>query len=103
MNMNDWPFSPVNTLYLVMSLLGFLAMLLDKAKSVKGKWRIPEKTLMGVALFGGALGMIAGMILFRHKIRKPLFYIGLPVIYLIHRIWVMPFLIQLLIDIGFVW
>jgi len=103
MNMSSWPFSPVNTFYLFMSLLGFIAMAMDKVKSVRGKWRISEKTLIGVALLGGALGMITGMILLRHKIRKPLFYIGLPGIYLAHRIWVMPFLAQLLIDIGFVW
>lgn len=101
--MSSWPISPVNTYYLLMSLSGFMTMLVDKSKSVKGKWRVSEKALMGIALLGGALGMIAGMILFRHKIRKPFFYIGLPVIYLVHRIWVIPFLIQLLIDIDFVW
>lgn len=78
-------------------------MLIDKSKSIKGKWRIPEKSLLVISILGGALGIIAGMLLCRHKTRKPLFYIGVPVIYLIHRILVMPYLIQLLIDIGFVW
>ncbi len=103
MDMTNWPLSPVNSYYLLMSLLGFVAMLIDKRKSVKGKWRISEKSLMIISLLGGALGVIVGMILFRHKIRKPLFYIGVPLVYLIHRALVMPFLIQLLIDIDFVW
>lgn len=101
--MMRWSIAPVNAYYLLTSLLGFFAMLLDKKKSVKGKWRIQETTLMGVALMGGAVGVFAGMILFRHKIRKPLFYIGVPVIYLAHRVLVMPFLSRLLIDISFVW
>jgi len=101
--MTQWQLSPINLYYLLISLLGFFAMLLDKKKSVKGKWRIKETTLMLLALLGGALGVFAGMILFRHKIKKTLFYLGVPVIYLAHRILVIPFISELLIDFTFVW
>ncbi len=30
---------------LIINILGFLAMYIDKQKAKKGKWRIPEKTL----------------------------------------------------------
>ena len=59
---------------------GFLLMLIDKQKARRGAWRIPEATLMGVAILGGSIGAIAGMRLFRHKTKHPKFYIGLPCI-----------------------
>jgi len=95
--------SPVNAYYLIVSLLAFTLMGFDKSKAIKNRRRISEKMLMGMALIGGALGVIAGMLVFRHKIRNPLFYLGAPVLYLIHRALVMPFLIRTLIEIGFTW
>ena len=55
-------------------------MMIDKYKAKKNLWRIPEKTLLGVALMGGSIGSFAGMQLFRHKTKHPQFYIGIPVI-----------------------
>ena len=65
---------------LTVNALGFLLMLVDKYKARKNLWRIPEKTLLGVALAGGSIGAYAGMQLFRHKTKHPKFYIGIPVI-----------------------
>ena len=65
---------------LIINALSFLLMLIDKQKAKKDRWRIPEKTLMAVAILGGSLGGIAGMKLFRHKTKHPKFSIGLPVI-----------------------
>lgn len=67
--------------YLVLINAGsFLLMLIDKQKARRGAWRIPEATLMSVAILGGSIGAIAGMRLFRHKTKHPKFYIGLPCI-----------------------
>ena len=67
--------------YLVLvNAAAFLLMLADKLKARKGAWRIPERTLIGIALAGGSFGAIAGMHLFRHKTMHPKFSIGLPVI-----------------------
>ena len=52
----------------------------DKWNAKHGLRRIPEKTLLGIAVAGGSIGAYIGMQLFRHKIRKPRFYIGIPVI-----------------------
>ena len=41
----------------------------DKLKSIKKRWRIPETHLLLVAFFG-PFGAYAAMLLFRHKIRK---------------------------------
>ncbi len=68
------------TYLILVNAAGFTLMLIDKRKARKGAWRIPEKTLMGVALLGGSLGAILGMNLLRHKTKHPKFFIGLPVI-----------------------
>lgn len=64
----------------IINALSFLLMLTDKQKAKNNRWRIPEKTLMAVALLGGSPGAIAGMKLFRHKTLHSKFSIGLPVI-----------------------
>lgn len=65
---------------LVINVISFLAMGLDKWKAKKSAWRIPESTLISLVLLGGGIGGIAGMYTFRHKTQKPRFYIGYPVI-----------------------
>ncbi len=65
---------------IVINLIAFLVMFLDKRKAKYGKWRIPEQTLFIVALIGGSIGAIAGMYTFRHKTKKLRFSIGFPVI-----------------------
>ncbi len=65
-------------LLLVMNLLAFTLMGIDKAKAKAGAWRIPEKTLFLVtALFGG-LGGTLGMSFFRHKTKHWYFKYGFP-------------------------
>lgn len=65
---------------IIVNASAFLLMLADKLKARRGKWRIPEKTLMGAALLGGSIGALAGMYAFRHKTKHPKFTIGIPVI-----------------------
>lgn len=65
---------------LIINIIGFLAMGLDKHKAKKGNWRIPEKTLFTITALGGGIGTILGMYTFRHKTQKPQFVIGFPVI-----------------------
>lgn len=65
---------------IVINVIGFLAMFIDKRKAQKGSWRIPEKTLFIITLLGGGIGTILGMYAFRHKTKKLKFTIGFPVI-----------------------
>lgn len=70
-------------LYLIIiNLIGFLAMWIDKAKARRGSWRIPENTLFAITFLGGGFGTIAGMYKFRHKTKKLRFTICFPVILL---------------------
>lgn len=77
---------------LIVNAVGFLLMLIDKYKARKNLWRIPEKTLLAVALIGGSIGSYAGMQLFRHKTKHPRFYIGIPIIMAVQLIAVAYFM-----------
>jgi len=71
---------------LLINIATFLAFAIDKRKAVKRKWRIPEKTLLGLSLIGESAGSLIAMYLFRHKIRKSAFAYGLPIILLVQVI-----------------
>lgn len=55
----------------------------DKAMAKLGRRRIPERSLLLSCLAGGAAGGLLGMALFRHKIRKPKFYLTVPLLVLL--------------------
>jgi uncharacterized membrane protein YsdA (DUF1294 family) len=62
----------------LLSLIAFAACLLDKARAGRaGAGRVPEATLLGLALVGGTPGLVLGMALARHKTRKPGFLLPL--------------------------
>ena len=51
---------------------------IDKRRAVRGRWRVPERTLLTVCALFGAAGGLMGMKLFRHKTQKPRFRFGVP-------------------------
>lgn len=70
--------------YLILiNAVSLLLMLQDKRNAIRRGPRIPEIILIGCAVLGGSVGAVLGMFLFRHKTRKPLFSIGLPLILLV--------------------
>ena len=72
-------------IYLVIiNLIAFFAMYIDKKKAKYGRWRIPEKTLLIIALLGGSIGTMIGMNLFRHKTQKLKFTLLVPLFLIIH-------------------
>ncbi len=64
----------VSAVLAVISLAAFVLYGADKSKAKRGKWRIPEKVLLGVSFFGGAVGGLLGMTLFRHKTKHWYFW-----------------------------
>ena len=69
------------TIYLLLiNATGFGVMLYDKYLAKNNLWRIPEKTLLGIAAFGGSIGCLLGMYTVRHKTKHLKFTIGIPVI-----------------------
>lgn len=71
---------PLLIYLLIINAVGFLLMLIDKYKARKNLWRIPEATLMAVAVIGGSLGSLLGMQLVRHKTKHLKFALGIPLI-----------------------
>lgn len=69
--------------FIVLNLLGFLSMYIDKEKAKANRWRIKENTLLLIALLGGSIGSYMGMKTFRHKTRHSKFKYGIPFIILI--------------------
>ena len=61
---------------IVLSLVLLIFMYRDKQKAIKQQWRISEKTLFTLAIFGGAIGGVLGMYLFRHKTKHNRFAFG---------------------------
>lgn len=66
----------------VINFITLVAFAIDKIAAIEGRSRIRIVTLLGLAFIGGSLGGLIAMYLFRHKIRKDYFTVGIPLIML---------------------
>lgn len=73
-------------LILIMNIIGYAVMYIDKKKAQKGTYRISEKYIFILALFFGAIGIYLGMYKFRHKTKHTLFTVGIPICIIINGI-----------------
>lgn len=64
---------------LAINISAFILYWMDKRKMKKGKQQIPHALLIFLAVFGGAVGALLGMLLFRHKIRERKFRYTVPI------------------------
>lgn len=71
---------------IVINLIGFFIMGIDKRKARRGGWRISEKRLFVIALMFGSVGILIGMYVFRHKTKHLSFTIGIPTILVIQML-----------------
>lgn len=71
---------------LLANLFSLLLMGLDKHKAIKKQYRIPELSFFLLAVLGGSVGVLLGMLLFHHKTKKVQFALGIPLIILIQLI-----------------
>ena len=69
--------------FILINLIAFASMGIDKKKARKHRWRVMEKTLFLFALIGGSVGSICGMYFFHHKTKHWYFVIGMPAILLL--------------------
>lgn len=67
----------------IINLIGFIVMGMDKRRAKKHAFRIPEATLFTIAIIGGSIGSIIGMRYFHHKTRHWYFVYGMPFILLL--------------------
>ena len=63
----------------LMNIFTFALYAYDKHQAYYAKYRVPELVLIIFSVIGGAFGAWMAMWLFHHKIRKPKFYITVPI------------------------
>ncbi len=73
----------VLAIFALWNLVVFAMYGADKSKAKRGKWRIPEKTLLLSAFLGGGIGAFLGMRILRHKTKHLQFQILVPIFMLI--------------------
>ena len=64
----------------LINVITFLIYGIDKLKAKKGKWRIPEATLLLFAIMGGSIGAWLGIKVWHHKTMHKKFKYGIPII-----------------------
>jgi uncharacterized membrane protein YsdA (DUF1294 family) len=60
--------------------VAFIVYGMDKWRAAHNRWRIPETTLLGLAIIGGSIGALLGMKVWHHKTMHKKFRFGLPMI-----------------------
>lgn len=70
----------------IINIVTFIIYGIDKYKAKKGKWRIPENSLLGLAIIGGSIGAYLGMRVWHHKTMHLKFKYGIPLIIVIQLV-----------------
>lgn len=68
---------------IVINTIALIITIYDKRAAEKHKWRVKERTLMLISALGGAPLMYLTMLTIQHKTRKPLFMVGIPLIFIV--------------------
>lgn len=79
----------------VINVITFLVMGIDKWKAKHGSWRIQEAALFTFVIFGGGIGGNIGMYFFHHKTKKPKFVFGFPIITILEIAFIIYFFVKL--------
>ena len=74
------------TYFVLISAVTVILTVLDKARAVKHKFRISERTLFLAAILGGSVAELVTMKIIRHKTLHKRFMIGLPAIIIVQII-----------------
>lgn len=67
----------------IINVITFIVYGIDKLKAKKGRWRIPESTLLLLAILGGSIGAWSGMKVWHHKTMHKKFKYGIPFIIIV--------------------
>jgi uncharacterized membrane protein YsdA (DUF1294 family) len=81
----------ISIIIVIINIVTFIIYGIDKYKAKKGKWRIPENSLIGLAIIGGSIGAYLGMRVWHHKTMHLKFKYGIPLIIIIQLIIVYMF------------
>ncbi len=71
---------------LIINVVTFFTYGIDKYKAKFAKWRVPEATLLLLAVVGGSIGAWCGMRVWHHKTMHKKFKYGVPVIFILQLV-----------------
>ena len=74
---------PITLLGIYFAVINFLAIIMtiyDKRAAQSGLYRVKERTLFLLSVFGGSIAMFAVMWIIRHKTKHLKFILGIPAI-----------------------
>lgn len=72
--------------YLIINLILYFTMVIDKKRAIKDGWRIPEKNLFLLAVLGGGIGGLIAMVFKRHKNKHIDFILTFTVTAILHMV-----------------
>ncbi|MCR5042626.1 MAG: DUF1294 domain-containing protein [Bacteroidaceae bacterium] len=79
---------------LAINVFAFFLYGIDKWKAKRSKWRIPEMTLLSIAVIGGSVGAWIGMKVWHHKTMHKKFKYGIPLILMIQIALVLMLIVK---------
>ncbi len=89
----DFPIILLLSYYVLICIVSFALMGVDKQAAKREARRISERTLFLVAFLGGGLGAFLGMQTFRHKTQHWYFRYGFPMLALFQASLLIAFLV----------
>lgn len=81
---------------ILINVIGFMIVGIDKHKARRRLWRIPEKVFFILSILGCCPGVYLGLLLFRHKTRHWYFMWGIPAIFAVQIAALFYFYLRLL-------
>lgn len=72
--------------YIIINLVLYLMMVIDKKRAIKDAWRIPEKNMFLAAVLGGGLGGLCAMVFKHHKNRHMDFILVFTMTSILHMV-----------------
>lgn len=83
-----YEFWKLSHIYYIIIINAFSILLfgIDKNRAIRKEKRIREINFFILSFLGGSVGILIGMVLFKHKLKKKNFYFGIPIIYLINKV-----------------
>ena len=76
----------ISIIIVIINIVTFIIYGIDKYKAKKGKWRIPENSLIGLAIIGGSIGAYIGMRVWHHKTMHLKCKYGIPLMIVIQLV-----------------
>lgn len=85
LNYSSWE-TQIIIYLIIINIISFLLFGIDKRRAKRKLWRVSEKILLIASIIGGATGSLMAMVIFKHKLSKKSFYIGVPVFIVLNKI-----------------